>query len=86
LGITEWEKLLSRREASRFLTEQGFPTSTATLDKAAWAGNGPRYRKYGRRALYARDDLMRWARGRLSRPVNSTTEFDELRRADTPRR
>jgi len=85
LSINKWEKLLSRHEASRFLTEKGFKTSMSSLNRFAWSGDGPVFRKYGRMALYAPDDLIRWAEGRLSRPVKSTTEFDDQRRASANR-
>jgi hypothetical protein len=85
LAITEWEKLLSRGEAAHFLTAKGFKTSTATLNRFAWSGGGPAYRKYGKRASYAPDDLIRWAEGRLSPPVTSTTQYDEQRRAGAAR-
>ncbi len=60
--------LLSRTAAAEFLTQNGFATSKRTLDKMAWRGDGPPYREFGRRTLYAPADLLAWANSRLSAP------------------
>ena len=56
-------KYMSRREAAAALTEGGFPTAVATLEKLATIGGGPAYRKFGRRVIYDRSDLMAWGGG-----------------------
>ena len=38
--------------------------SPRTLEKARVIGGGPRYRKFGRRVLYAVADLEAWANAR----------------------
>jgi len=64
---------LGRREAARFLSESGFPTSHRTLEKLACAGGGPTYRVWCRRTLYTREDLLAWAEARLSSPRRHTS-------------
>lgn len=66
--------LLSRPASSAFLTEQGFPTATSTLAKLACLGGGPKFQKYGARVLYKPEELMSWARSRLSKPLRNTSE------------
>ena len=56
---------LSRVQAARFLTEQGFPTAPATLGTKASRGGGPPYQHYGRIVVYEPDELLKWARARL---------------------
>ncbi len=69
------DALLSREAAAQALTGSGFPTSPRTLATMATRGGGPIYRKFGQRVLYRWGDCLAWARGRLSRPVSSTSEF-----------
>jgi hypothetical protein len=68
------DALLGRADAAKALTEAGFPVSPATLATKATRGGGPRYKLFGRRPLYRWGDALEWARGRLSEPVNSTSE------------
>ena len=65
---------LLRPEAADFLTERGFHTTKFTLQKYATTGGGPVYRIWGNRALYTRDDLLTWAKAKLSEPRRSTSE------------
>jgi helix-turn-helix protein len=44
-------------EAATFLR-----VSPVTLSRWRIEGRGPPYRKFGRRVVYARDDLLAWAR------------------------
>jgi hypothetical protein len=74
------DALLTRAECAEALTEAGFKTSPATLDTKAVRGGGPPFQKWGNRALYPWGTALEWARGRLSPPVNSTSEFDGGRR------
>jgi hypothetical protein len=62
------EPRLRRKSAADFLTEQGYPTSPATLEKMASIGGGPVFELYGRIPLYKPDNLLVWARSRLSPP------------------
>jgi hypothetical protein len=65
---------LNRRQAAACLSDQGFPTAPATLEKLASTGGGPMYRKYGRRVIYERGDLLAWAAARTQR-VSSTSDL-----------
>jgi hypothetical protein len=49
-------RYLTNREAAAFLR-----LSPRTLEKRRVHGGGPRFRKFGRRVLYAIDDLEAWA-------------------------
>jgi hypothetical protein len=53
-------KFLDNREAAEFLR-----LSPRTLDRHRLTGEGPRYRKFGRRVVYAIDDLEAWANERI---------------------
>jgi hypothetical protein len=70
----EQKRYLSRKEGAGSLSEQGFPTSAATLEKLASVGGGPPFRKYGRRVVYERGELLAWAEARARR-VTSTSEL-----------
>jgi hypothetical protein len=70
------DALLTGRELSEALTEAGFPTAEATLTTKRCRGGGPPYQLYGRKPLYRWGSSLAWARSRLSRPVNSTSELD----------
>lgn len=58
----------SARTTSRYLTNAEAAAflrlSPRTLEKHRVLGGGPRFRKFGRRVLYAIDDLERWANER----------------------
>jgi hypothetical protein len=75
----EPKTLLTREAAAEALTAAGFPTSAKTLATKASRGQGPKFRKFGPRALYSWADLISWANGKLSPPVSSTAELDATR-------
>ena len=52
-------RYLTNDEAAAFLR-----LSPRTLEKQRVIGGGPRFRKFGRRVLYAIDDLEAWADAR----------------------
>ena len=56
------------RAAARYLTNDEAAAflrlSPRTLEKQRVIGGGPRFRKFGRRVLYAIDDLEAWADAR----------------------
>lgn len=52
-------RYLSNDEAADFLK-----LSPRTLEKQRVVGGGPRFRKFGRRVVYAVEDLERWAEDR----------------------
>jgi hypothetical protein len=61
---------LTRIQAAKFLTEQGFPIAPRYFSKLALpgSGQGPRIDMwFGPRALYLPEDLLEWALSR-SRP------------------
>ena len=66
-------KYLSRKEAATYLSQEGFPTAMATLEKLASIGGGPAFRKFGRRVIYDPADLLVWAESR-ARKMTSTSE------------
>jgi hypothetical protein len=71
-------RLLSRREASRYIEERhGQPCALKTLAKKASVGGGPPFRKAGRHPLYDPADLDAWAQARLSPRIET---FSELKR------
>lgn len=52
-------RYLTNDEAADFLK-----LSPRTLEKQRVVGGGPRFRKFGRRVVYAMDDLVSWAEAR----------------------
>jgi len=76
------ERPLDRKGASVFLNEQGYVTAPATLAKLASVGGGPQYRKFGRKPLYLSADLLQWAKSRCSAPRQSTSEPEQLTKAE----
>jgi hypothetical protein len=77
---TNPDALLTRRQTATALTEAGFPTSYATLNTMATRGTGPRYYRFGPRALHRWSDALAWAQAKLSAPRSSTAEGYELDR------
>jgi hypothetical protein len=70
----ELDRLLSRRDAARFLSEQGYKTAPSTLAKLACIGGGPPFRSFGRQPLYHPADLAAWAHARCSGSRRSTSD------------
>lgn len=66
---------LNRREAAKFATDNGFRIAPSTLAVMACRGDGPPFVKFGPIPLYDPDDLLEWARNRLSKKVRSTSEL-----------
>jgi hypothetical protein len=73
MKMTEKPRLL-RREAAKFLTDHGFPTTANSLQKLATVGGGPIYQLFGNRATYRTEDLLTWGESKLSAPRRSTSE------------
>jgi hypothetical protein len=67
------ERLLTP-DTAEFLTGKGFQTSPSTLETLRSRGGGPEYEYFGRRVLYKPAKLVEWAYGRLSMPVNNTSQ------------
>jgi hypothetical protein len=57
---------LDTNSAARFLGLQ-----PKTLDRWRWAGCGPRFRKHGRRVVYATSDLLAWSEAQASAPTTA---------------
>jgi hypothetical protein len=72
--VKEPERLLGRKEAAQFLTDQGYKTAPATLAKLACIGGGPMFESFGRRPLYREPDLLAWAQARTTGPRRSTSD------------
>jgi hypothetical protein len=68
------EALLSRQAAAQALTAAGYVTSPSTLATKATRGNGPAYRKFGKRTVYRWGDLIAWAEANTSPLRHSTSE------------
>jgi len=64
---------LNNDEAAQFLN-----LSPRTLEKQRVIGGGPRFRKFGRRVLYALSDLEVWANSRTFE-TTSDPEYTALR-------
>lgn len=57
---TQLTRYLTNEEAAAYLR-----LSPRTLEKQRVLGGGPRFRKFGRRVLYAIEDLEIWAKARV---------------------
>jgi len=54
------ERFLDNEQAAHYLK-----LSPRTLDRQRLTGEGPRFRKFGRRVIYAIEDLEAWANERI---------------------
>ncbi|WP_415845008.1 helix-turn-helix transcriptional regulator [Stutzerimonas zhaodongensis] len=59
LSASDTPQYLNNDEAAAFLR-----LSPRTLEKQRVIGGGPRFRKFGRRVMYAQADLLAWADAR----------------------
>ncbi len=71
-------------DAARFLTEQGIPTTRASLYNLIYKNSIP-YRKFGRRTVFSKKELLAWIDERLTRhtPKRSETALRIARSAET---
>ena len=73
------------RAAARYLTNdeaaEFLRLSPRTLEKQRVIGGGPRFRKFGRRVVYAVDDLETWANAR-SFEMTSDPDYAAIRPAE----
>lgn len=53
-------------DAARFLTEQGIPTTRATLYNQVYKNTIP-YKKFGRRTVFSKKELLAWIESRTVR-------------------
>jgi hypothetical protein len=65
---------LDQDQASEYLAAKGLKIAPKTFSKLRVIGGGPRYRKFGRKPLYAALDLDEWVEEKLSEPLRSTSE------------
>jgi hypothetical protein len=72
------ERRLTRREAAAFLTARGYRVAENTLMKYATVGGGPRYEKFGRRALYTEANLLAWVSTKTSSAAAHSSEHGQL--------
>ncbi len=70
------DTMRDRKATAEALTNAGFPVFPATLATMATRGGGPQYQLFGRKPLYRWGDALEWARGRLSKPIRSTSEAE----------
>ena len=68
-------------DAARFLTEQGIPTTRATLYRHVYKDTIP-YKKFGRRIVFSKKELLAWIEARTTRPEDKRTA-DALRIAQS---
>lgn len=74
------ETLLTRKESETYLLARygrAGAVSAKTLAKLACIGGGPAFRRIGRRVAYMPSDLDAWVASRSSKPMRSTSEFQE---------
>jgi hypothetical protein len=80
------EKRLNTREASIFLSDLGYATAPASLNKLRCIGGGPAFEKFGRRPLYSEKSLLEWVHGRTTGPLRSTSDVSIARPIRSPQR
>lgn len=68
-------RFMGRRDAAEYCTSKGLALAVATLEKFATIGGGPKFRKWGRKVVYAVPDLDAWIAQRLGPAVSSTSEL-----------
>lgn len=68
------ERLLSRKEAARYLTERGLTTAPQTLARKFHDGTGPLCTHVGMRAMYRRSHLDAYLATLISAPRRSSAE------------
>ncbi|HYD88280.1 MAG TPA: hypothetical protein VEA80_12440 [Vitreimonas sp.] len=67
-------RLYSRKEAARYLTELGLETAPQTLARKFHEGTGPLCTHVGVRAMYWKADLDDYFAAQLSAPRRSSSE------------
>lgn len=72
--MTDIERRRDTRQAAVFLTDLGFRTAPATLNKLRCVGGGPEFECFGRRPLYRETALLNWVATRCSKPRRSTSD------------
>jgi len=78
------DRLYSRKESARFLTEKGLEISAQTLARKFHEGTGPMCTHAGRRAMYRQSDLDAWFAAQLTKPRRSSSEPRKPAYAEAP--
>ena len=73
-AVDDLQRFYGRREIAEFLRARGFPVASRQLEKMASLGGGPPYRIFARKALYEPNEVLMWAKGRMSSPRHHTSE------------
>lgn len=60
-------------QAAQFLTEQGIPTTRASLYNLVYKNSVP-YRKFGRRTIFSKRELLAWIEERATCPSDSRSQ------------
>ena len=68
------DRLYSRKDAARYLTELGLETSPQTLARKFHEGTGPLCTHVGVRAMYWKSDLEDYFKAHVSAPRRSSSE------------
>ncbi|NDC59744.1 MAG: hypothetical protein EBZ50_13165, partial [Alphaproteobacteria bacterium] len=68
------ERLYSRKEAARYLTERGLTTAPQTLARKFHDGTGPLCTHVGTRAMYRKSHLDAYFATLISAPRRSSSE------------
>lgn len=72
--MTKIEPRRDTRQAAAFLTDIGFRTAPATLNKLRCIGGGPEFELFGRRPIYSEKSLLDWVRARTTPMRRSTSD------------
>jgi hypothetical protein len=65
--------LLPRAPTAHALTALGYPVAPSTLATKASRGDGPPYRRFGRKPLYRWGDALAWAQSRMSALIDPSS-------------
>jgi hypothetical protein len=77
--MADIERRRDTRQAATFLTDLGFRTAPATLNKLRCIGGGPEFEFFGRRPLYREIALLNWVAGRCTGQRRSTSDDGQVR-------
>lgn len=75
------DRLYSRKDAARYLTELGLETAPQTLARKFHEGTGPLCTHVGVRAMYWKSDLDDYFHAHVSAPRRSSSELRRPRGA-----
>jgi hypothetical protein len=75
-ATNDQDRVLTREAAAAFLLAKGYPITLKRLAKLAHEGGGPKYRRWGNRAIYLPAELLCWAQARATAPRAHTSAHD----------